>query len=178
VPGKRYAVHAAIALAAWLGGWVACSPGHPVTNDSGADSIGANVAVISCTSPADCEGVGATVYCCISNICTTTPPACTLANAQPIQAANYDQACSKDSDCVAVGEGNACLAGELDCFRAAINSGAYAQYKADVAKTNAAVCSAGSFCPNVGPLCCRNGMCQLSPCYGEGGSAAADASSE
>jgi len=135
--GKRYVVRAPIALAVWIANLVACSSaGHP------APSGAADAAVVSCVTPADCEGVlPPDVYCCINSTCTVTPPACT---SQPIQAASYDQICSNDSDCVAVGEGNACLPGELNCPAGAINSGAYAQYKADVAKTNAAVCWAVS----------------------------------
>jgi hypothetical protein len=52
-----------------------------------------------------------------------------------IQVSNYDQTCTKDSECIDVPVGNTCYA----CFNCrmfgAINGGAWAQYRADVDKT-------------------------------------------
>ncbi len=86
---------------------------------------------------------------------------CTDANTQTIQASNYEQSCSTDSDCVAVGEGNACFPCALVCPNAAINVAAHAQYLADVAKTfagsNSGTCVLS--CPANFGGCCRAGKC-------------------
>jgi hypothetical protein len=81
-----------------------------------------------------------------------------------ISAESYDQACMKDSDCVAVGEGNVCDACLLTCTTTAINARALPQFKKDLADTPAAdalpraQCScarSAGFAP-----CCRNGACR------------------
>ncbi len=85
---------------------------------------------------------------------------CTDANIQLIQASNYDQSCKTDSDCIAVGEGNACYPCVIECTNAAINVGAHARYLSDVAKTSAAS-QTGGFCgcPAEFFPCCRGGTC-------------------
>jgi hypothetical protein len=85
--------------------------------------------------------------------------ACTDADVQLIQASNYDQTCTTDSDCVAVAEGNFCF--PPNCPSAAINVSATAQYNADVAMTNAAICGGASSCPTFSGPCCRGGSCSL-----------------
>ncbi len=84
-------------------------------------------------------------------------PTCTDANSQLIQASSYDQSCKVDSDCVAVGEGNACYACQIACPNAAINASAKARYLADIPKTAAT----GQFCgcPAAFNPCCRAGIC-------------------
>jgi hypothetical protein len=85
---------------------------------------------------------------------------CTDANVQLIQASNYDQSCATTSDCVAVGEGNACYPCAIACPTAAINASARAQYLSDVAKTSGS--SQGDVtcnCPAEFAPCCRGGTC-------------------
>ncbi len=89
----------------------------------------------------------AVVDCGPSAICCVQTTTCTDANVQLIQASNYDQSCTTDSDCIAVGEGNACYVCEIECTSAAINKSAESQYKADVAKTPAAEGGASCGCP-------------------------------
>jgi hypothetical protein len=79
-------------------------------------------------------------------------------------AADYDQSCHVDSDCVAVFLGNACddsCGGE--CANAAINSTANARYAADFAARPARPTDAGFFvecsCALGPPGCCRAGTC-------------------
>jgi hypothetical protein len=104
-------------------------------------------------------------FCCLSGLCT----------APPVQAANYDQACTVDSDCVAVAEGNPCMACGLGCTSGAtINVGALAKYRSDIANTPAALSVADGGCldtcgtvsgrSDYGPFCC-SGMCHVGgPC--------------
>jgi hypothetical protein len=81
----------------------------------------------------------------------------------PPQGSSYDQSCTVDSDCVAVGLGNACFACEIGCGTnaAAISKSAEGQYRSDVAKSpaNGADCGCGAGIPG-GP-CCIGGMCQF-----------------
>ena len=96
--------------------------------------------------------------CCLGGADTSM---CTDANAQIIQASNYDQSCKTKSDCLAVGEGNACYPCVIACTSAAINIGAKDQYIADVAKTTAGMQGGGVFCgcpAEFGP-CCIDGVC-------------------
>jgi hypothetical protein len=87
---------------------------------------------------------------------------CNDPKGQIIAASNYDQSCATDRDCVAVAEGDFCVPGAATCPSAAINSKDLPRYQADVAKTQAALCSALSTCGNLvarGP-CCR-GTCKM-----------------
>jgi hypothetical protein len=118
--------------------------------------------------------------CCLDGVCTFGDGGpvivdCAGANEQIILASSYDQSCEGDSDCVGVAQGNACW-GFLGCPSAAINVGAQAQYSANVAMTNVALCMGGegdcgrSFVIGdsdgrvdtepVGP-CCRSGICEF-----------------
>jgi hypothetical protein len=158
-----------------------------------ADAGGQDALGGACASPRDCDVFfpggfrsGPAVSCCIDRTCVYGQSAvdavpCTDADVQLIQASNYDQSCQTDSDCVAVAEGNFCYAGAPNCPSAAISKSAYAQYQADVAKTNAAICEAASSCvAEFGP-CCQNGVCQTYDCRFTAmvvGDAAADASAE
>lgn len=66
------------------------------------------------------------------------PNACIDASIKLIQASDYDQSCTVDSDCRYIAEGNACTPCAFDCsFAAAINVSALAQYNSDVANTPA-----------------------------------------
>jgi hypothetical protein len=76
-------------------------------------------------------------------------------NCGSIRAADYDQSCSTDTDCVLVSEGDACAA-PCSCGNAAINVKDRARFVADfVAKNPASVdcqCRAGA-------AVCENGKC-------------------
>ncbi len=132
------------------------------------DAEGSDASTFACLSPQDCTvhtPAGPAVFCCIDKTCIYGQAAlsvpCSDAEVQTIQASNYDQSCATDSDCVAVGEGNFCLAGAGNCPSAAINKSAYAAYQADVARTQAAVCTAISSCVASSGPCCRHGTCQM-----------------
>jgi hypothetical protein len=121
----------------------------------------------ACATAQDCyKGRGSdteTLFCCVEGTCAysegTDILPCTDANVQLIQASNYDQSCRTASDCILVAEGNFCQS--AGCPNAAINIGAYAQYQADVAKTNAAICGGISGCLGLAGVCCQDGMCQV-----------------
>jgi hypothetical protein len=75
-----------------------------------------------------------------------------------IRAADYDQTCTTDSDCVGVVEGNLCLPNMCsDCTNAAVSTKAQAQYEADFANKD----STPTICPcPLGPAAvCKNGVC-------------------
>jgi hypothetical protein len=130
---------------------------------------------VACAVPQDCidfSSIGINqplAACCINNACIYGQAAfdavhCTDADVQLILASNYDQSCQTDSDCIGVGEGNFCIPGARNCpSSAAINRSAYSQYQADVAKTNASICSAVSSCGGGFGPCCRHGFCQMGP---------------
>jgi hypothetical protein len=121
-----------------------------------------------CEGPPDCTAhrvFGPQVYCCIDHVCIEgqagESQSCGDPDAQVIQASNYDQSCTTDSDCVAVGEGSFCYPGAGRCPSAAIRKSALSQYQADVSKTWAVACIAIGSCTNsVGP-CCRAGTCRM-----------------
>ncbi|MGA7123971.1 MAG: hypothetical protein WBY94_27970 [Polyangiaceae bacterium] len=125
-------------------------------------------AAYPCESPQDCTAhqvPGPQVYCCIDHVCIVgqagESQSCDDPDAQVIQASNYDQSCTTDSDCVAVAEGSFCYPGAGRCPSAAIRTSALTQYQADVSKTFAAACVVFGDCAiSVGP-CCRAGICQL-----------------
>jgi hypothetical protein len=123
---------------------------------------------VVCGVPQDCIdfSVGPAVSCCINRTCIYGQAAidavpCTDGNVQLILASNYDQSCLRESDCIAVGQGNFCNAGAGNCPSTAINKAAYSLYQADVAKTNAAICRAVTGCGNESGPCCRRGVCQM-----------------
>ncbi len=140
----------------------ACSSGSSATEQP----------VVACASASDCFGTavstGSTVWCCLDKACAFSSGAsivdCTDANAQIIEASNYDQSCKTDSDCVAVAEGNACDPGFRNCPTATINVGDMAKYNADVAMTNAASCGALSGCLDEPSPCCNGGACVTDNC--------------
>jgi hypothetical protein len=131
-----------------------------------ADDAGGDVrAPVACSGPGDCVAASlASTFCCMDKACVFDPPGdCSDASAPPIQASNYDQTCGKDSDCIAIAEGIACNPWLGPCWSAAINLGAYGQYRSDVAKTPAASCIAISGCPlSLGPCCIAGGAVRRS----------------
>jgi hypothetical protein len=80
-----------------------------------------------------------------------------------IVASDYDQACTKDSDCIAVAVGADGCCG-LPCPNAAINSSSNAQYEEDVA-TRRETCDPALPC--IGVPCskyaaiCTKGLCSI-----------------
>jgi hypothetical protein len=80
-----------------------------------------------------------------------------------VQAASYDRRCAVDSDCVAIGEGNACEACALDCPNAAIARSALSHYQSEV---GAAVAPGGRLlrcavsCALPPVACCVEGACR------------------
>ncbi len=142
-------------------GGVCCLPGEGAGKDASVVT-----AVTACATSQDCSGLffsSSSPACCTDHVCAVDmPDDCTDANVQLIEASNYDQTCTADSDCVAVGEGNFCYAGSLNCQNsAAINKRSYAQYQADVAKTRGAGCYAPGSCGEVFGPCCQSGACQM-----------------
>jgi hypothetical protein len=97
------------------------------------------------------------------------------AGACMILAADYDQSCRIDSDCILIAQGNYCAPGCL-CREAVINYGALPRFYSDVSKTSIAAdamsAGDGGGCPCLVPSgpCCRAGICQLGTrCQVEGG---------
>jgi hypothetical protein len=118
--------------------------------------------------PSDCIASMLTSSCCLDHTCVpVSPDDCGDAGAQLIEAADYDQSCKTDSDCIAISEGNFACPGTPSCQNAAINKSAYAQYQADVAKTHAASCVVLVACPFEPIPCCRGGTCHEDfACFG------------
>jgi hypothetical protein len=102
-------------------------------------------------------------------LCCAVPEAGTCTE---ISASNYDQSCTRDSDCILIGEGDSCGICVLNCPRAAINIRARGQYMSDIANTTAAISSNLPACEEscglmYRPPCCWRGKCQVD--YGECG---------
>jgi hypothetical protein len=124
-----------------------------------------------------CGPVGS--VCCLHVLCAAD------ATVQLIQASDYDQSCTVDSDCVEVYVGNACSC-EIGCKSAMgpINKAAGPQYTADLANGPQVACSCKPPPPvRVGAepvACCVGGQCQTAagqcalPMDGDGGADAAD----
>lgn len=74
-----------------------------------------------------------------------------------LAAADYDQACQVDSDCVAVFLGSFCGGHSCACENAAINVRSYHQYSSDFDRDNAPRCP----CPDAPPVACNQGTCGL-----------------
>jgi hypothetical protein len=137
-------------------------------------SSGSSSGVPECTAVKDCMMISNEPICCVQEQCligtSATEVACADPLVQMIQASNYDQSCSVDTDCVAVAEGNFCVPGANNCLTAAVNKSAKSQYLSDVANTNAAFCTAPVSCPSLvtcgtstGPWCV-NGTCEMNAC--------------
>jgi hypothetical protein len=148
------------------GGAWSCGPTCII--DASFDASADAESVVACTSVDDCVSngpVGSTVFCCLDKACAYSGGAsivdCNDADVQLIEASKYDQSCTTDSDCIGVAEGNFCYPGANNCPTAAISVGAQAQYKADVAMTNAAICGGVSSCGSFTGPCCRGGLCSL-----------------
>jgi hypothetical protein len=98
-------------------------------------------------------------FCCLEE-----PAACTTPQgAALIKASNYDQSCQTDADCVAIGEGDACVACTIECKSAAIRRDALADYQDDIEKLGPTIdprirveCN----CLEVKGPCCVEGECR------------------
>ena len=91
---------------------------------------------------------------------------CTDSNVELIQASNYDQTCSVDTDCVAIAEGDACYPCVVICRTGgAINRSALSSYESDISKTIGAgeTSGVGCGCPAGFFPCCRGGTCHADP---------------
>jgi len=87
-----------------------------------------------------------------------------------IEASNYDESCSVDSDCVgmagrfAVQFGNYCQSGCV-CGGDAINQMSVAKYLHDVSMTPLVSSMSSCFCPEVSTeACCVNNLCTTTSC--------------
>ena len=115
------------------------------------------------SSPAATEDVDATADGATEptpDVYVAPPAPCTTSNVQPVQASDFDQSCTVNAECAAVGEGNACDPCTAGCYNAAINFRAVPAYRARFPATPAdspsgAACS----CPVSFFSCCRNGSC-------------------
>lgn len=126
--------------------------GAPSTGTGGA-STGGESAICALIAATNGDADAAAVKAILGDAAAS----CTL------RASDYDRSCTKDADCVAVGEGNACTVPcGVKCVSTAINGGALAAYQADYDKTPLASCTdliCG--CPAEGFPRCANGTCVL-----------------
>jgi hypothetical protein len=116
-----------------------------------------------CCLPGSGEPADATTDADTPTNAANAPDAC-LADAQEnrIGTSSYDTSCSADTDCVAVGFGNACDLCEILCPNAAISKAAEPGYRDDVAMSAAGVPFVACFCPATPQFaCCKGGSCSL-----------------
>jgi hypothetical protein len=102
---------------------------------------------VCCNGNTNTWEISASGRCPNGNVCGT------------IQASDYDQKCSADSDCTGVTEGDLCTIECDNCTNATINVNAQMQYQTDFAKK----LSEPSVCPcPFGPTpVCKSGVCGL-----------------
>jgi hypothetical protein len=93
------------------------------------------------------------------------PPAAD-ATCSVVVAADYDQSCAQDTDCVGVNEIQSCpLPSCVNCTANAINVDAAAAYQAAFMQSGGDQPSAGRCsCPCIGLPVCRAGVCQATHC--------------
>ena len=125
-------------------GAVCCLPGSGEPADGATDADGGTDAA----TPTDAANA---------------PDACPAdARENRIGTSSYDTSCSADTDCVAVGFGNACDLCEILCPNAAISKAAEPRYRDDVAMSAADVPFGGCFCPPTPRFaCCKGRTCSL-----------------
>ena len=84
----------------------------------------------------------------------------------PVLASDYDQSCTVDTDCVAVGEVSSCPAFACDgCTTEAINKSVMAQYMTAFAQAfTSKAPGTGCGCPCESGAVCRGGKCQAAFC--------------
>jgi hypothetical protein len=99
-------------------------------------------------------------FCCLEEPAACKSPDDSAAN---VEAANYDQSCQSDDDCLAIGEGNACFPCQLMCNNAAIRRDAEAAYRGDVAKIGPTLdprIRVDCGCPLAAGPCCIDSQCR------------------
>jgi hypothetical protein len=132
-------------------------------------AVAATLPTTGCSSTSSNQGTsdGAATLSDAQND-ASAPNACTDASIKLIQASDYDQSCTVDTDCRLIAEGNACVPCAFNCpFSAAINAGALTKYNSDTANTpatagefNGQTCASG--CGAAFGPCCVGGKCQTS----------------
>jgi len=91
---------------------------------------------------------------------TSESVVCTSGSVHMVIASNFDQSCTVNAECAAVGEGNACDPCTANCYNAAINFREVPRYLASFPKTPAdAQSGIACTCPAELFSCCRDGMC-------------------
>jgi hypothetical protein len=102
---------------------------------------------------------------CYRGTCTAVrdvPPPATDAGpvCGTISAADYDQSCTKNDDCVLVNDGDLCDADRCECGNAVVNAGAQPEYQADF---EAKYTVPALVCPCIAPFppVCNGGVCAM-----------------
>lgn len=94
-----------------------------------------------------------------SNVSSSSGSSATFDGCNAI-AANYDQICQVDSNCVGVFEGDYCTLTSIDCPTAAVSVAGANAFDTDVARASGGK-SLGNTCTGIQPKpCCRAGKCQ------------------
>jgi hypothetical protein len=133
----------------------------PPTIDAACSSPGLMCSYI--TGPPGLVSTFMTAYCCDGNSLVWGIQGSFCPNGHTcgtIQAADYDQSCSRDSDCFGVTVGDFCNAICVDCINAAINVAAESQYEADLESKNAGAAGVCP-CPSPPPVTCKAGICNV-----------------
>jgi hypothetical protein len=96
-------------------------------------------------------------FCCFKTYAST----CGDNGVLNVLAADFDQRCESDADCVAIGEGNACFPCAMSCTNAAINKADEANYQTAVAKAppHTGINITCGSCPRQPMSCCIQGRC-------------------
>jgi len=89
-----------------------------------------------------------------------TPETCADAS---IQASDYVQTCTADSDCIVVGQGDLCSACALTCSSGSINKSSFAAYQAAANKIldGPDPVSCAPCCRSPQVACCQGGTCHV-----------------
>jgi hypothetical protein len=83
----------------------------------------------------------------------------------PVLAFQYDQSCTVDTDCVAVGQVSSCSdVACVNCMSAAINKSAAAEYAAAFQQAAGGAAYLACPCPCESGAICRGGKCQAASC--------------
>jgi hypothetical protein len=94
-------------------------------------------------------------FCCLEELVCDDD-----AGVSSIAASDYDQSCATDSDCVAIGAGDACQPCGLQCTNSAINKAAEATYRNDRDKLTPSGVKTTCHCPLEVAPCCLGGQCR------------------
>jgi hypothetical protein len=151
-------------------GFFCCLTAAAPETDAGEDASACIAAGGFCASgDVSCAAVGAQDcgvsgdFCCLPNLPDAATACIDDASVKLIQASDYDQSCTVDTDCQQISEGNACVPCAFGCpLGGAINVSALPKYMSDIANTPAV----GSECPVIPCIatvfpCCIGGNCQV-----------------